>query len=89
MSKESAIAFVQKMAEDRAFAESMEKLGSVQERIAFVKAEGFDFSREEVTEAAIEMNALDVSGGRCCTVTCEKDQHCDRASTSYCRLQAG
>ena len=90
MSKESAKAFVKKMAEDRAFSEAMEKLGSVQERTAFAKAEGFDFSREEMTEAAMELNAADVSGGRCCSIRCENEP-CgnDRASTSYCRLQAG
>ena len=92
MSKESAREFMQKMLTDRSFAEEVEKLEGAEERAAFVRRLGYDFGRKELTEAAMELNEANVSGGRCCTMTCESEPHpCsnDRFSTSYCRLQAG
>ncbi len=76
MSTESAKQFIKRMQEDKAFAGSVEKLGSKEERAVFVKLAGFDFSREELTAAASELNAVDVVGGRCCGYTCESEP-CD------------
>ena len=73
MSTESAKQFVKKMVEDKTFAEAVEKLGGKEERTAFIKQEGFDFCKEEMTDAASELNAVDVVGGKCCGVTCESE----------------
>ena len=74
MSTESAKQFVEKMIEDKAFAEAVEKLSNKEERAEFIKKEGFDFTKEELTDAALELNAVDVVGGRCCGSTCEKSE---------------
>jgi predicted ribosomally synthesized peptide with nif11-like leader len=71
MSTESAKKFVKRMQEDKAFAGAVEKLNGKQERAAFIKQGGFDFSKEELAAVASEMNAVDVVGGKCCGVTCE------------------
>ena len=73
MSNESAKRFVTRMVEDKVFAEKMEKLDGKGERTAFIKQEGFDFSMEELTAAASELNTVDVVGGDCCGTTCETD----------------
>ena len=73
MSIESAKKFVKKMMEDKEFAESVEKLSGKEERAAFIKQEGFDFCKEEMTAAASALNAVDVVGGKCCGVTCESE----------------
>ena len=73
MSTESAKQFVKKMMEEKAFAEKVEKLSNKEERTAFTQQEGFDFTREELTAAAAELNAVDVVGGKCCGQTCEKE----------------
>jgi len=75
MSTESAKQFIKRMQEDKAFAGAVEKLGGKEERAAFIKQQGFDFSKEELTETASEMNALDVVGGKCCGIRCETDNH--------------
>jgi hypothetical protein len=61
------------MVEDKVFAEKMENLDGKGERTAFIKQEGFDFSMEELTAAASELNTVDVVGGDCCGTTCEID----------------
>ena len=73
MSTERAKLFVKKMMEEKAFAEKVEKLSNKEERAAFIKQEGFDFTKEELTDAASELNAVDVVGGHCCGITCEKE----------------
>ena len=73
MSTESAKKFVKRMLEDKAFAEAMRKLNTKEERADYIKQQGFDFNKEELTETASEMNAVDVVGGKCCGQTCEKD----------------
>ena len=77
MAKDSAKEFIQKMLTDRSFAEEVEKLEGAEEREAFLRRHGYDFGREELTEAASEMNATDVTGGKCCGNTCEKDARCN------------
>ncbi len=73
MSTESAKKFVKQMQEDKAFAAAVEKLGGKEERAAFAKQAGFDFTKEELNAAASELNAVDVVGGRCCGQTCENE----------------
>jgi len=73
MSKESAKMFVKRMQEDKTFAGAVEKLSGKEERTAFIKREGFDFSKEDLADAASELNAVDVVGGTCCGFTCETD----------------
>ena len=73
MSTERAKLFVKKMMEEKAFAEKVEKLSNKEERAAFIKQEGFDFTKEELTDAASELNAVDVVGGSCCGVDCEAE----------------
>ena len=73
MSTESAKKFVKKMMEDKEFAAKVEKLSSKEERTAFTQQEGFDFTREELTAAAAELNAVEVVGGKCCGMRCESD----------------
>ena len=71
MSTESAKQFVKKMMEDKVFAETIGKLGGKEEWDAFLQKEGFDFSPQEMTDAASELNAVDVVGGGCCGSACE------------------
>ena len=73
MSTESAKKFVKRMQEDNVFAVAVEKLGGKEERGAFVKKEGFDFTMEELTAAVSELNVVDVVGGKCCTNNCERE----------------
>ena len=77
MSRESAKQFVKKMMEDKEFASEVEKLDDKEDRSAYIKQEGFEFTREELIAAAAELNAVDVVGGKCCGMTCESEcQHC-------------
>jgi predicted ribosomally synthesized peptide with nif11-like leader len=71
MSTESAKKFVKRMQEDKAFVAAVETLSSKEDRAAFVKNAGFEFTREEFAAVASELNAVDVVGGKCCGVTCE------------------
>ena len=71
MSTESAKMFAKKMMEDKEFAATMQKLSNGEDRAAFVRQEGFEFSKEELIDAASELNAVDVVGGHCCGQTCE------------------
>lgn len=83
MSTESAKNFVKRMVEDKGFAAAVEKLVSKEERATFLKQRGFDFTKGELVDAAMELNALDVVGGKCCGLTCENDSGC--AKEPYCR----
>lgn len=76
MSKESAKMFVKRMQEDKTFAGAVEKLSGKEERTAFIKREGFDFSKEDLTAVATELNSVDVVGGTCCGYTCESEDQC-------------
>ena len=73
MSTESAKKFVKRMQEDKAFANAVEKLDGKEARTGFLKQGGFDFTQEELTAAASELNAVDVVGGKCCGQTCESE----------------
>ena len=71
MSTESAKMFVKKMMEDKEFAATVQKLTNRDDRNALIRQEGFEFSKEELIDAASELNAMDVVGGHCCGATCE------------------
>ena len=73
MSTESAKKFLTKMLEDKVFAEAVEKQDGKEAREALIRKEGFDFTRDELTTSASEMNAVDVVGGKCCGSSCEHD----------------
>lgn len=66
MSMESAKAFVERMKTDADFAQRVTACKSPESRIQLAKAEGFDFTSEEVKEASEELSEDDlelVSGG--------------------------
>ena len=73
MSKESARQFVKRMQDDKGFAGEVEKLDNKVERATFIKKQGFEFTKEELTAVASELNAVDVVGGKCCGIRCESD----------------
>ena len=77
MTTESAKNFIKRIQEDKEFAGKIEKITDQKERTAFIKMEGFDFTREELTDAASEMNAVDVAGGKCCAASCESESYCN------------
>ncbi len=70
MSIESAKQFVKKMQDDDNFAKSFFACSDPEERTAFIKDNGFEFTKEEIDEAK---EGIDVSGGKCCGQTCEND----------------
>ena len=73
MTTENAEKFVKRMQEDKAFAAAVEKLGSKEERGAFVKQEGYDFTMQELIDTVSKLDAVDVVGGKCCGQTCERE----------------
>ncbi len=56
MSVESAEAFVERMKTDEEFAKRIAAAESSEQRWAVVKAEGFDFTKEEIEEATAELS---------------------------------
>ncbi len=67
MSIESAKAFLEKVENNEDFRKEVEGKTSVEERIKFAKAQGFDFTKEEFSEATDSLSdaQLDgVAGGR-------------------------
>ncbi len=55
MSIESAKAFLERVKNDEDFRRKLEGQASVEERMKFAKAQGFDFTKDEIGE---EMDAL-------------------------------
>ena len=70
MSLESAKKFVEKMQQNDNFAKSFFACTDPEERKAFIKENGFEFTKEEIDEAR---EGIDVAGGSCCGVTCENE----------------
>ena len=70
MSLESAKKFVEKMQKDDNFAKSFYACSDPEKRKAFIKENGFEFTKEEMNEVRED---VDVAGGRCCGVTCENE----------------
>ncbi|MFC1679473.1 Nif11-like leader peptide family natural product precursor [Elusimicrobiota bacterium] len=62
MSVESARAFLEKMKSDKAFAQKFAACKDDQARIALVKAEGFEFTGEEIEGAFGELSEEDLAG---------------------------
>ncbi len=52
MSIESAKAFLERVKNDEDFRKELEGKTSVEERMKFAKAQGFDFTKEEICELA-------------------------------------
>ena len=64
---------MKRMQEDKTFAAAVEKLSSKEERVTFVKQEGYDFTMQELIDTVSKLDAVDVVGGKCCGQTCEND----------------
>ena len=81
MSVESAKAFVEKVKTDETFAKRIADASSKKERAEIAKAEGFDFTREELKNLTSELlvDELDaVAGGHwACGQTHESEYQCD------------
>ncbi len=73
MSLESAKKFVEKLQNEDDFAKSFFACTDLEDRKAFIKDNGFEFTKEEIDEAR---GNIDVSAGSCCGVTCESEVHC-------------
>ncbi len=79
MSIESARAFLEKIRKDADFRKEVGEIATSEERLEFVKAKGFDFTREELDEVQAELGdkELDaVAGGVWCGYTHESEEHC-------------
>ncbi len=69
MSIESAKAFLERVKNDEDFRKELEGKTSVEERIKFAKAQGFDFTKDEsrkVNESLSDEQLDGVSGGAIC-----------------------
>ncbi len=67
MSIESAKAFIERIKVDKEFATSVSEFGSKDERMVFVKENGFDFTADELNSLTKEITDEDLSkitGGR-------------------------
>lgn len=79
MSIESAKAFLNKIQEDDAFKKKISSLENKEERIDFIRKEGFDFTEEEFNQVRKELSpeALDeAAGGKGCGYTHESESGC-------------
>ena len=75
MSIESAKAFIEKMKTDEDFNQKVKGCKDAEERMAFVKEAGFDFTSEELKEVSENLSDDDldgVAGGICLTDICSK-----------------
>ncbi len=68
MSIKSAQAFIERIQNDEDFRKEVEERASVEERMKFAKARGFDFTKDEIDELKDTINDgdLDMSGGARC-----------------------
>ncbi len=69
MSIESAKAFLERVENDEDFRKESEEYTSVEERIKSVKAQGYDFTKEEIGTLAGEMSntsGVNLCRGECC-----------------------
>ncbi len=69
MSIESAKAFLERVKDDEDFRKELEEQASAEERIKFAKAQGFDFTKEEIDSLKDELSddQMDaVAGGGWC-----------------------
>lgn len=72
MSIESAKAFLERVKNDEDFRKELEEQASAEERIKFVKAQGFDFTKEEIDSHKEELSDGELEsvagGGHVCLV---------------------
>ena len=69
MSIEAAKAFLEKIKNDEDFRISVGKIGTVEERMEYVKGAGFDFTKDEIATLKDELSDDDldaVAGGGSC-----------------------
>jgi predicted ribosomally synthesized peptide with nif11-like leader len=86
MSIESAKAFLEKIQTDEEFKNKIGAMKSKEERIEFIKGEGFEFTEEEFNQVRKELSpeALDeAAGGKHCGYTHESER-CDRIDCTHC-----
>ncbi len=78
MSIESVKAFLEKMKTDKAFFDKVSACKDAAERMELVKAEGFDFTADELEKVKTELSTEDLEGisGGICFMKC--DWACDR-----------
>jgi len=62
MSIESAKAFLERARNDEDFRKELEEQVSAEERIKFVKAQGFDFTKEEINSLNEELSDEELDG---------------------------
>ncbi len=77
MSQESAKKFFEKIQQDEEFKNKLSSMKTKEERIKFIKGEGFDFTEEEFHQARTELTpeALDqAAGGGHCGYTHESER---------------
>ena len=83
MSMESAKAFVEKVKSDDEFSKRVARAASREERAEIAKAEGFDFTPEELKSVTEELSVEElemVAGGNWCGGTHESEGKCVRPS---------
>ena len=75
MSIESAKAFLERVKNDEDFRKELEAQASAEERIKFVKAQGFDFTKEEIDSQKEELSdeELEAVAGGCMYDRCNFD----------------
>ena len=62
MSIESAKAFLERMKNDEEFRNSVEEIGTAEERLEYVKKAGFDFTMEEIATLKEELSDIELDG---------------------------
>jgi predicted ribosomally synthesized peptide with nif11-like leader len=91
MSMKSAQEFVQKAKSDPEFYKQAVSFKTKEERREWAKAQGYDFTKEELKQASSELSDDElelVAGGNCCGCTCESEiscyiDDCDRDRDSH------
>ncbi len=84
MSIESAKAFLEKVRTDDAFRKQVGEKATTEDRLEFIKTQGFDFTKEDLTEVQSELGddeLAQVAGGAWCGDTHESDDPCPKWGT--------
>jgi predicted ribosomally synthesized peptide with nif11-like leader len=87
MSIESARDFLTRVSKDEEFRKGLGGCKTKTEQQQFAQGAGFEFTGDEARAAAGELQDADldvISGGSCCSVTCERD-----APDPNCSLDCG
>ncbi len=87
MSIESARAFLERIRNDDNFRKQVGEIATPEERLEFIKAEGFDFTKEELDEVQSELGDMELDqvagGGWGCGYTHEGEGHCGNTHEDY------